>query len=139
LISDGNIREANGLLGRPYLVRGEVVRGDERGRKLGYPTANVLPDERQIVPGAGIYAGRVRVGGAWYGAATNVGFAPTFDRPDSRIEAYLLDFGGDLYGQTVDVTFVERLRPEEKFASVEELVGQMGRDVARAREVLRYS
>lgn len=139
LISEGGVREANGLLGRPYVVRGEVVRGDARGRNLGYPTANVLPDERQVVPGAGIYAGRVRVDRAWYGAATNVGYAPTFDRPDSRIEAYLLDFSGDLYGQTVDVTFVQRLRAEEKFASVEELVGQMGRDVARAREVLRDS
>jgi riboflavin kinase/FMN adenylyltransferase len=113
-----------------------VVRGDARGRTLGYPTANVLPDERQLVPGPGIYAGRVQVGDEWHGAATNVGYAPTFDRRDSRVEAYLLDFDGDLYGEVVDVEFVEFLRGEEKFSGIEALVEQMGRDVEEARRVL---
>jgi riboflavin kinase/FMN adenylyltransferase len=130
------VREAARLLGRPYLLRGPVVRGDARGRRLGYPTANVLPDERQLVPGYGIYAGRVRVGGEWYGAAINVGVAPTFERRESRIEAYLLDFDRDIYGEVVDVEFVEFLRGEERFDGVEALVAQMGRDVEEARGVL---
>jgi len=136
LVAAGRVREAARLLGRPYLLRGPVVRGDARGRKLGYPTANVLPDERQLVPGYGIYAGRVRVGGEWYGAAINVGVAPTFERCESRIEAYLFDFDRDIYGEVVDVEFVEFLRGEERFDGVEALVAQMGRDVEEARGVL---
>lgn len=136
LVAEGRTREVARLLGRPYSVRGPVVRGDARGRKLGYPTANVLPDERQLVPGYGIYAGRVRVGGEWFGAAISVGVAPTFERRDGRIEAYLLDFDRDIYGEVVDVEFVEYLRGEEKFDGVEALVEQMGRDVEAARTVL---
>ena len=136
LLAGGEVREAARLLGRPYLLRGEVVEGDKRGRTIGFPTANVLPDERALVPGRGVYAGHARVGDERYGACTNVGTAPTFERRESRVEAYLLGYGGDLYGEVVDVTFEERLRPEKRFSGVEELKEQIARDVAEAGRVL---
>lgn len=136
LISTGELREAARLLGRPYAVRGEVVVGDRRGQTIGFPTANVLPDPRVLVPGRGVYAGHAFVGGERYGACTNVGVAPTFDRRERRIEAHLLDYAGDLYGQTVDVSFIERLRPEKRFSGVEELKAQISRDVEEARHLL---
>lgn len=136
LIADGEVREAARLLGRPYLLRGEVVEGDKRGRTIGFPTANVLPDERALVPGCGVYAGHARVGRERYGACTNVGTAPTFDRRDSRVEAYLLGYAGDLYGKVVDVTFEGRLRPEKRFTGIGELKEQIARDVEEARNFL---
>jgi riboflavin kinase/FMN adenylyltransferase len=135
-VAEGEVREAARLLGRPYLLRGEVVEGDKRGRIVGFPTANVLPDERALVPGRGVYAGFAWVGRECYGACTNVGTAPTFDRRDSRIEAYLLSFEGDLYGKVVDVTFEERLRPEKRFSGIGELKEQIARDVKEARNFL---
>lgn len=136
LVASGEVREAARLLGRPYFLRGEVVEGDRRGRKIGFPTANVLPDERALVPAHGVYAGRVRVKREYFGACTNVGTAPTFERRESKVEAHLLDYGGDLYGQVVDVTFVERLRPEKRFSGLEELKEQIARDVDEARGVI---
>lgn len=136
LISAGEVREAAGLLGRPYAVRGEVVVGDRRGRQIGFPTANVLPDPRVVVPGKGVYAGNVTVDGRVYGACTNVGEAPTFDRRERRVEAYLIGFEGDLYGKVVDAGFVEKLRDEKRFGGIDELKAQIGRDVEEARGVL---
>ena len=136
LLLDGEAREAARLLGRPYSLRGVVVEGDRRGRALGFPTANVLPDAAALVPGRGVYAGHVRVGEERYGACTNVGVAPTFERRESRIEAYLLGYEGALYGEVVDVTFEERLRPEKRFSGVDELKEQIARDVAEARRVV---
>ena len=136
LVAEGEVRHAARLLGRPYLLRGEVVEGDKRGRTIGFPTANVLPDERALVPGRGVYAGHARVGSEHYGACTNVGTAPTFDRRDSRVEAYLLGYEGDLYGKVVDVTFEERLRPEKRFSGIGELKEQIARDVQEARNFL---
>lgn len=133
----GEVREAAKLLGRPYFVRGEVVVGDHRGRKIGFPTANVLPDPRALVPEPGVYAGYVRIpGGGRFGACTNIGVAPTFDRRESKVEAHLLDYHGDLYGKVVDVSFVQRLRVEKRFSGIEELKAQITRDVAGARRVL---
>ena len=136
LLHDGEAREAARLLGRPYSLRGVVVEGDKRGHALGFPTANVLPGAVALVPGRGVYAGHVRVGEERYGACTNVGVAPTFERRESRVEAYLLDYEGDLYGEVIDVTFEERLRPEKQFSSVYELKEQIARDVAEARRVV---
>jgi riboflavin kinase / FMN adenylyltransferase len=136
LLHDGEAREAARLLGRPYSLRGVVVDGDRRGRALGFPTANVLPDAAALVPGRGVYAGHVRVGEERYGACTNVGVAPTFERRESRIEAYLLGYEGDLYGEVVDVTFEEHLRPEKRFSGVDELKEQIARDVAEARRIV---
>ena len=136
LLHDGEAREAARLLGRPYSLRGVVVEGDKRGHALGFPTANVLPGAVALVPGRGVYAGHVRVGEERYGACTNVGVAPTFERRESRVEAYLLDYEGDLYGEVIDVTFEERLRPEKQFSGVYELKEQIARDVAEARRVV---
>jgi riboflavin kinase / FMN adenylyltransferase len=133
LVSDGRVDEAAGLLGRPYVLRGEVVVGDKRGRIIGYPTANVLPDPEAVVPARGVYAGFVVVADEKYAACTNVGVAPTFGRADSRVEAYLLDFDGDLYGRIVDVGFIQRIRGEKKFSGVDELKAQIQRDVEEAR------
>ena len=133
LLSAGEAREAGMLLGRPYVLRGEVTQGDGRGRSIGYPTANVVPDPVLIAPARGVYAGHVRIEDEWHPACTNVGLAPTFGRNEEKVEAHLLDFDGDLYGRVVDVSFVERIRAEKKFSGVEELVEQIGRDVQEAR------
>jgi riboflavin kinase/FMN adenylyltransferase len=137
LVLGGEVREAGKLLGRPYSIRGEVVAGDRRGRTIGFPTANVLLDGRVLVPEQGVYAGHVRVpGGKRYGACTNVGVAPTFDRREPKVEAHLLGYEGDLYGEVVDVTFVERLRPEKRFSGLDELKEQIARDVAEAQKMV---
>jgi riboflavin kinase / FMN adenylyltransferase len=135
LVGEGSVEEAAMLLGRPYVVRGEVVVGDKRGRTIGFPTANVLPDPALVVPARGVYAGFARVGKESYPACTNVGVAPTFERRESRIEAYLLGFGGDLYGRVIAVSFIGRIREEKRFSEVEELKRQIARDVEEARRI----
>ncbi len=136
LVSEGDVLGASRLLGRAYAVRGEVVTGDQRGATIGFPTANLAPDPRVLVPARGVYAGYAKLpGGERYGACTNVGTAPTFDRRENRIEAHLLDFDGDLYGETVEVGFTGRLRGEQRFSGLEELKTQISRDVERAREL----
>ncbi|HZB84725.1 MAG TPA: bifunctional riboflavin kinase/FAD synthetase [Rubrobacteraceae bacterium] len=137
LVAGGEVREAARLLGRPYSLRGKVVVGDKRGRVIGFPTANVLPDACSLVPGRGVYVGHVWAEAERYGACTNVGVAPTFDQRDSRVEAHLLDYQGDLYGRVVEVTFVERLRPEKRFFGADELKEQIARDIVEARKILR--
>lgn len=136
LLSVGEVGPAAGLLGRPYLVRGEVAVGDKRGRTIGFPTANVVADPAQLVPDRGVYAGLARVGNKEYPACTNVGVAPTFERGESKVEAYLLDFDGDLYGETIDVSFVERIRAEKRFSGIAELKAQISRDVEEARSIV---
>ncbi len=142
-VANGDMELARTLLGRPFDVDGEVIRGDDRGKSLGFPTANVALDDRLAHPPRGVYACRARIigeNGPWYLAATNVGVNPTFGgdpataRP--RIEAYLLDFEADLYGKTLRVEFHERLRDELRFESVDALVAQMHADVAQVRSLL---
>lgn len=132
LVAAGEVKEAAEFLGGPFLFQGEVMHGDKRGRELGFPTANLVPGGELAVPGHGVYA-------AWahgHPAAVNVGVRPTFVTGRGLlIEAYLLDFDGDLYGQELRVAFVERLRGEKRFESVDELVRQMERDVQQAREI----
>jgi riboflavin kinase/FMN adenylyltransferase len=135
LVAGGEVEEAARLLGRPYVLRGEVVVGEKRGRSIGFPTANVLPDAAVVFPGRGVYAGFVRVGKDIHAAATNVGLAPTFHGREGRVEAHLLDFEGDLYGLVVDVSFVRRIRPERRFSGVDELRAQIARDVEEARRI----
>lgn len=136
LLSVGEVGPAAGLLGRPYLVRGEVAVGDKRGRTIGFPTANVVADPAQLVPDRGVYAGLARWGNKEYPACTNVGVAPTFERGESRVEAFLLDFDGDLYGETLDVSFVERIRAEKRFSGIAELKARIYRDVEEARGIV---
>jgi len=138
-LAAGDVTGAADLLGRPHEVRGVVVEGDRRGRELGFPTANVALTPDTCLPADGIYAGRFRgADGVWRPAAISLGRRPTFydDQEHSLLEAYLLDFDGDLYGQEVAVQFVEHLRGEQRFDSVDDLVAQMHRDCDRARTVL---
>ena len=132
LVAAGEVREASDFLGGPFLFEGTVVEGDRRGRDLGFPTANIVPDDRLAVPGHGVYAAFAH----GQCAAVNVGVRPTFVTGRGLlIEVYLLDFDGDLYGQTLRVAFVERLRGEKRFGTADDLVVQMGRDIERAREI----
>lgn len=132
LVSAGEVQHAQAFLGRPFQVRGEVVHGDGRGRELGWPTANVVPDERLIRPDQGVYAARAN----GHPAAVNIGVRPQFETGRGvLIEAHLIDFDEDLYGQELRLDFLERLRGEKLFASVDALVEQIGRDVERAREL----
>lgn len=137
LISEGEVEEAAALLGRPYVLRGQVIEGDRRGRTIGFPTANVLPDPAALVPATGVYAGSVRVGESEYVACTNIGVAPTFARQECRIEAHLLEFSGELYGEVIEVAFTHRIRGEKRFSGVEELKEQIQRDVEEARRLSR--
>lgn len=131
MVAGGAVEEAARLLGRPYTLRGTIVRGRQMGRTLGYPTANVQPAPDVLVPGTGVYAGRVQVGGVWHRAAISVGVNPTVVENGARtVEAFLLDgFVRDIYDEPVAVEFVLFLRGEEKFASLEALTAQMARDV----------
>jgi riboflavin kinase/FMN adenylyltransferase len=136
LIAEGNLDDAKRLLGRYPSVRGRVVKGDQRGRQLGFPTANLAVAERRLIPADGIYAVRARIGNQWFGGAANIGIRPTFDHGHRLVEVYVLDFDGDLYDQVIEVQFVKRLREERKFESIAGLIEQMTRDVAEARRVL---
>jgi len=139
LVTAGDVAGARSLLGRDYEVRGVVVDGDHRGRQLGYPTANVAVPTGILLPGDGIYAGRYVDGdGCTRAAAISVGHRLTFHTPAGSpvLEAFLLDFDGDLYGRPARVRFVERLRGEERFDSVDDLVAQMDLDVAATRQSL---
>ena len=132
LVAAGEIGKAARFLGGPFLFEGEVVHGDKRGRELGMPTANIVPDDHLAVPGHGVYAGWAH----GYPAAINVGVRPTFQTGRGLlIEAYLLDFSGDLYGDVLRIAFLERLRGEKRFDSVDDLVAQMQLDVDQAREI----
>ncbi len=132
LVQAGEVDAAARMLGAPFQLRGEVVEGDRRGRQLGFPTANLVPDERFVCPGHGVYV--ARADGVC--AAVNVGVRPTFATGRGvLIEAYLLDRDVDLYGQLLRVEFLHRLRGERRFPSVEALIDQMQRDVAEARSL----
>jgi riboflavin kinase / FMN adenylyltransferase len=132
LVAAGEVGPAAEFLGGPFLFEGEVVPGDRRGRELGVPTANLVPDERFVVPGHGVYA-------AWahgYPAAVNVGVRPTFETGRGLlVEAHLIGFDGDLYGETLRIAFLDRLRGERRFESVDALVEQMNRDVDDAKRI----
>ena len=136
-LAAGDVEGAAEALGRPFTVRGEVVRGDERGRELGYPTANLAPDADGFIPADGVYAGWLVDGGVRYPAAISVGNNPTFEGvPRKQVEAYVLDRDLDLYDHVVGVEFASRIRGMEKFDGIEPLIAQMGRDVDRARALV---
>jgi riboflavin kinase/FMN adenylyltransferase len=145
LLAAGDVASSARLLGRPprpHEVRGIVEQGDQRGRELGFPTANVAVPARTCLPADGIYAGRfVDAAGVERPCAISLGRRPTFyEHADaSLLEAFVLDFAGDLYGQAVKVRFVDRIRGEERFDSVDDLVAQMHRDVEAARRILGVS
>jgi riboflavin kinase/FMN adenylyltransferase len=139
LVAAGDVSGAQALLGRPHAVRGTVAHGDQRGRELGFPTANVAVSNETCLPADGIYAGTLRdAAGVVRTAAISLGRRPTFyeTADTSLLEAFVLDFDGDLYDQNVEVAFVERLRGEEKFDSVDALIAQMKRDVEATRQAV---
>jgi riboflavin kinase / FMN adenylyltransferase len=160
LVAAGEVRQAAAFLGRPFLFEGEVVEGDRRGRELGMPTANLVPDDRLVTPGHGVYAAWAQLmpfeahpaergasgypspahpaepGASGRPAAVNVGVRPTFATGRGLlVEAHLIGFEGDIYGQTLRIAFLERMRGERAFESVDALVAQMNRDVEQARDI----
>jgi len=137
-LAAGDVARARKFLGHPYTVRGRVLRGKGRGRQLGFPTANLKPERELIVP-AGVYAGRASWEGGRAGAVVNVGIRPTFGEGEYWVEAYLLDFAGDLYDSLLVLEFEERIRPEQKFPDVEALRAQVASDVATAARLLGIS
>jgi riboflavin kinase/FMN adenylyltransferase len=137
LVTAGDVAGAARFLCAPFTMRGPVVHGDKRGRMLGYPTANVVPDPRLVVPDHGIYACRAEIDGQRHIAAVNVGVRPTFKTGRGLlVEAFVLDFDSDIYGRELRLEFLGRLRGERRFDSVEALVAQMQRDVAETRRVV---
>jgi len=137
LVDAGDVEEAARVLGREHQVEGLVVRGDQRGRAIGYPTANLSLLPWSAVPADGIYAGRLLRGKETLPAAISIGTNPTFAGRERRVEAFVLDFSEDIYGERVGLTFTARLRDTVRFDTVEGLVAQMGQDVERTRALLR--
>ena len=136
LVAAGEVAPAARLLGRPYVLEGVVVHGDGRGRELGMPTANIVPDDALVHPGHGVYAALVEHSGGTHVAAVNVGVRPTFETGRGLlVEPYLIDFSGDLYGRVLRLHFLERLRGERRFESAADLVVQMRADVEEARRI----
>jgi riboflavin kinase / FMN adenylyltransferase len=140
LLGSGSVATAARLLGRQYSVEGPVVHGDARGRSIGIPTANIQTWAQQIVPANGVYACWCSVAGERIPSVTNIGLRPTFENqsPQPRIETHLFDFHSELYGQIVRLEFVEFLRPEERFSSVEALLAQIHTDITHAKEILKH-
>ncbi|MFQ5860228.1 MAG: bifunctional riboflavin kinase/FAD synthetase [Dehalococcoidia bacterium] len=138
-IAQGDLERVARMLGRSFTLRGRVIPGVSRGQDLGFPTANLQMDPQQTLPRDGIYATWAHVGGQRWMAATNIGVRPTFSAGGERlVEAFILDFDGDLYRQELDLEFVRRLRDELPFPSPRELVEQMHRDVEQARAILSH-
>jgi riboflavin kinase/FMN adenylyltransferase len=137
-IQSGHMNEANELLGWEWEIRGTVIHGNKRGREIGYPTANVELHET-IHPSYGIYATRVLIEGEteWRIAATNIGIRPMFEVKTGLVEAHLLDYTGDLYGKTIRIRPIQKIRDEMKFASLDELITQMGQDCEETRRILK--
>ncbi|HEV7843183.1 MAG TPA: bifunctional riboflavin kinase/FAD synthetase, partial [Pyrinomonadaceae bacterium] len=139
LLAEGRVNLARRMLGRPYGVEGRVVHGEERGRRLGFPTANLRPQNR-VIPRNGVYVTATLIEGAWRRSVTNVGTRPTFATDvESSVESYVINWSGDLYGDVVRVRFLQRLRDERKFASIEELKRQIDLDRRRAESYFERS
>jgi riboflavin kinase/FMN adenylyltransferase len=136
VIGEGDVRKAAELLSRPFTMRGSVVPGDGRGKGIGIPTANLTHAPSMALPRLGVYACHVIHRGSTYAAVSNVGVRPTFHGQAVTVEAHLLDADLDLYGDSIDVAFIERIRDEEKFDGFEELVAQIHADIASARRIL---
>lgn len=136
----GKIEEANAMLGWEWYMEGTVIKGDQRGREIGYPTANVALD-RTLHPAYGIYAAYVKIvedgeNSSWLPSATNIGIRPMFEVPTAQIESYIFDFDRDIYGKTLRIKPVEKLRGEAKFDSLDALIEQISKDCEKAREIL---
>ena len=141
LISEGEITAANAMLGQEYMVSGEIVHGDGRGRHIGIPTANIETWKEKLIPKIGVYAAFAQLEGYRHKAVVNIGRRPTFyDNPALQtIEVHLLDFDKDIYGSHLSLNFFERIRDEVKFNSADELMGQIRKDIMDSREVLEHA
>lgn len=139
LLAAGEVAEANRFLGHPHIFCGEVVKGRQLGRTIGVPTANLAFPEGMLIPKKGVYACKAAVDGAEFLAVTNVGTRPTVDGNGINVEAFLLDFEGDLYGKTVTISFYEFLRPEKRFASLEELQREIQKNARQTRNFFEKS
>jgi riboflavin kinase/FMN adenylyltransferase len=137
LVAAGRVRDAAVCLGRPYTLRAPVVEGFKRGRTIGVPTANLRVTE-QLIPAEGVYAGRCTLAGTTYAAAVSIGTMPTFGDNPPQVEAHLIGFQGDLYGQTIDLQLVDWLRDQRKFAGVEPLKQQLAKDIAAAADLAKF-
>ena len=136
LVSYGRMRDARICLGRPYILEGKVVRGNQRGRTIGVPTAN-LDCPTQVIPVDGVYSGTTTIAGVKYSTAISIGTLPTFGENKRQIEAHLIGFNGDLYDQTIRVSITEWLRDQQKFSSIDRLKEQLSIDIAKAAELNR--
>jgi riboflavin kinase/FMN adenylyltransferase len=136
LITAGDVDKANRLLGREYALAGPVEAGEKVGRRLGFPTANIAVEPNKLIPALGAYAGRARAPEGDFVAALSVGYRPTFGGTQLRVEAFLLDFEGDLYQQRLELRFVRYLHPDIKFPGTDELVQQLKQDVADTRRIV---
>jgi riboflavin kinase/FMN adenylyltransferase len=137
LLADGKINLARRMLGRPYGVEGTIIHGAERGRTIGFPTANLKPKNR-VIPRFGVYATATLINGIWRKSITNIGVRPTFETEvEPSIETYIFDYAGDLYGDVLRVRFLHRIRDERKFGGLEDLKAQIARDSARAASYFR--
>jgi riboflavin kinase / FMN adenylyltransferase len=136
MVSEGDVSHVVDLLGRQYNLEGVVVPGDQRGRQLGFPTAN-LDTEKELLPASGVYVVKVRHGLQEYGGVVNLGMRPTFEGHYPTIEVHLLDFTGDLYGEKLRIYFLERLREEKKFSNVDLLSDAIAADVLASRQILQ--
>ncbi len=133
LLKDGRVNLARRMLGRPYGIEGVIIRGDRRGHTIGFPTANLKPQNR-VVPKFGVYATATLIDGVWRKGVTNIGVRPTFESDsDPSIETHIFDFDGNLYGSVLRVRFLHRIRDERKFSGIDELKVQIGRDAVTAR------
>ncbi len=135
MIASGNMQRTAILLGRPHFLRGPVVHGRERGRTIGFPTANIQ-SRTECLPPDGVYATRLVLEDGAYPSITNIGMRPTFNEPQRTIEAHIFDFSRDIYGREVMLEIAERIRPERKFESAQALAAQIASDLKRAREIL---
>lgn len=135
LLKAGEVGHAAGLLGRPYAITGIVIKGDSRGKTLGFPTANIA-SRHTIIPSNGVYAVRLFVRDKHYDGIVNIGVRPTFDKHAFAIEAHVFDFHEDLYGEEITIFFIKKLRQEKKFDSSDALIAQITRDISEAKKVL---
>jgi riboflavin kinase/FMN adenylyltransferase len=136
LITAGEVEQANRLLGREYSMAGPVEAGERVGRQLGFPTANIGVEPNKLIPALGAYAGRARASERDFAAALSVGYRPTFGGTQLRVEAFLLDFEGDLYQKRIELRFIRYLHPDIRFPTIDDLVRQLHKDVADTRRIV---
>lgn len=138
LSEEGNVKQAAELLGRSYMLNGMVAHGAERGREIGFPTANIQPSQKnKVIPANGVYAVKVRVNEQWYGGMMNIGVRPTFDGISKTLEVNIFDFGEEIYGKKLQVRFVDRIRDEQKFNGPDALIEQLNKDKATTLSILK--